>query len=99
MVTMTKSLMTELFNSSKSYTEIAEQLSTPALTITEKMVQTMFRENDFNLRSRKRKSAESWYTVVDDTAIPTSHTLGTSWGSPVDESEKVDETKLTEEFA
>jgi hypothetical protein len=66
MVKMTKTLMTELFNSSKTYAEIGEELSTPELTITEKMVQAMFRDNDFNLRSRKRKSADNWYTIVDD---------------------------------
>lgn len=93
MVKMTKQFMTELFNSSKSYAEIGKQLSTSELTITDKMVQAMFRDNDFNLRSRKRKTTESWYTVVDDVTPVTQQT----WNAEV--ADEIAEEVETEEFA
>jgi hypothetical protein len=91
MIKMTKTQLTELFNSSKSYAEIGQELSTETLDISEKMVQAMFRDNGFNLRSRARKSKDSWYTVIDDVTPATQ-----TWNSePITETEEVE----SEEFA
>lgn len=95
MITVTKSQLTDLFNGSKSYEEMAEDFTTQAgVEITAKMVQDLFRANDFNLRSRTRKPKNSWFTVIDDTT--SSLNFQTPTGNiPV--ADVVEE--LTEEFA
>ena len=94
---MTKTKLTELFNGSKTWEQMSEDFSLEAgITITPKMVQQLFKENGFNLRSRSRKSNTNWFTIIDDTP-QSSHLHDVSWQSPVEESEK--EVVDTEEFA
>lgn len=69
MIKLTKQQLTDLFEGGKSYDDLAVEFSTQTgIEISAKMVQDMFKANGFNLRNRKRKSAESWFTVIDDTA-------------------------------
>lgn len=75
MIKLTKQQLTDLFEGGKSYEDLAAEFSTQTgIEISVKMIQDMFKTNGFNLRNRKRKSAESWFTIVDDTttsAAPT----------------------------
>ncbi len=66
-IQITKQNLVELFESSKSYQEIAETLSTETVIINEKMVKEMFKAQGFNLRNRKRKSDETWFEIVEET--------------------------------
>ena len=67
MIKLTKQQLTDLFEGGKSYEDLAADFSTQnGIEVTPKMVQEMFKANGFNLRNRKRKSAESWFTIIDD---------------------------------
>jgi hypothetical protein len=68
MIKFTKQQLTDLFEGGKSYEDLATEFSTSGTEVTPKMVQEMFKANGFNLRNRKRKTAESWFTIIDDTA-------------------------------
>jgi len=68
MIKFTKQQLTDLFEGGKSYEDLATEFSTSGIEVTPKMVQEMFKANGFNLRNRKRKTAESWFTIIDDTA-------------------------------
>ncbi len=92
---MTKQKLEDLFNSSKTYAQIGEELSTEQLEITEKMVQAMFKDNGFNLRTRARKSKDAWYTIVDD--VTPQQSTATYTSTP--ETEEEVEVETSEEYA
>lgn len=90
MLKITKQQLTDLFEGSKTWEEMAEQFSTEAnLEVTPKMVQELFKANGFNLRSRKRKT--EWFVVIDDTT--------NSAEVAIVDDEPVVETVETEQFA
>lgn len=75
MLKITKQQLTDLFEGSKTWEEMAEQFSAEAnLEVTPKMVQELFKANGFNLRSRKRKT--EWFVVIDDTTNSTEVVTG-----------------------
>lgn len=75
MLKITKQQLTDLFEGSKTWEEMAEQFSAEAnLEVTPKMVQELFKANGFNLRSRKRKT--EWFVVIDDTTDSTEVVTG-----------------------
>ncbi len=79
MIKLTKTQLTELFNSSKTWEEIAQEWSIESgLEVTPRMVQECFKANGFNLRSRTRSKAP-WYVMIDDltTVMPTNSNLTT----------------------
>lgn len=89
MIKLTKVQLDELFNGTKSWEDMAKDFTAEAgVTITSKMVQEMFKANGYNLRSRKRKTGDSWFTIVDDSVSTT----------PATQSYKAEEVP-TEEFA
>ena len=95
---MTKQKLQDLWdnNLSKSWEETAENLTSEfGVEINVKMAQELFRVNGFNLRARGRKPKDNWFTVIDDSTIPTSHLHDISWSTPT----SVIEESLTEEVA
>lgn len=94
MVKFTKQQLTDLFNGSQSWEEMAVDFTAQAgVEISPKMVQDLFKANGFNLRSRTRKPKNSWFTVIDDTP-----NLSLTYTSDVNGAD-VKEAELTEEFA
>lgn len=69
---ITKQKLTDLFEGTQTYEEMAEQFTADAgIEVSPKMVRDLFRANGFNLRSRKRKTADAWFTIIDDTVTET----------------------------
>ena len=68
MVQLTKTKITELYNSNKSYEQICKELSSDELVITHKMIKELFTQ--FGLPSKKRaiktNEKKSWYEIIDD---------------------------------
>ena len=66
MLKITKQQLQDLFEGTKTWEEMATEFSAEAnLKVTSKMVQDLFKQNGFNLKSRSRK--KEWFTVIDDT--------------------------------
>ena len=96
MIKLTKLQLDELFNGTKSWEDMAKDFTTEAgVTITSKMVQEMFKANGYNLRSRKRKTGDSWFTIVDDVDNTASTRSYDAFNVHTDNVEEVP----TEEFA
>lgn len=92
MVKMTKQQLTDLFNGSKTWEEMSVEFTAQAgVEVTPKMVQELFKANGFNLRSRTRKSKDSWYTILDDSPVSSIVDLRSA--------DITSEVELTEEFA
>lgn len=69
MIKLTKTQLQELFDSSKTWEEIATSWNENSnVEITPKMVQECFKANGFNLRSRARTKAP-WFTMIDDLSV------------------------------
>lgn len=67
MLKITKQQLQDLFEGTKTWEEMATEFSAEAnLKVTSKMVQDLFKQNGFNLKSRSRK--KEWFTVIDDTS-------------------------------
>jgi len=68
-MTLTKQQLTDLFNGSKTWEQMAEDFSAKAgIPVSAKMVQQLFKDQGFNLRTRSRKTGTSWVTVIDDSS-------------------------------
>lgn len=76
MINITKTELKNIFDGDQTWEEIAKEFATKAELPFEtesdqkkmvKLVQEMFKANGYNLRSRKRKTGASWYTIIDDT--------------------------------
>lgn len=78
MITLTKQQLDVLFNSTKTWEAMAEDFTAQAgIPINAKMVQEMFKSQGFNLRTRSRKTGDSWFTVINDiTEVPQPELVG-----------------------
>ena len=67
MIKLTQQQLQDLFNSSKSWEKMAEEFTAQAgIPISAKMVQQLFKDQGFNLRTRARKTGDSWFTIIND---------------------------------
>lgn len=84
MIQITKQQLTSLFEGPQTMEQIAEgfakQAQLPFETEADqkkmvKLTQELFKVQGFNLRSRKRKVATSWYTIIDDNDVEVLETV------------------------
>lgn len=67
MVQLTKQQIIDLYESKKSYQEIQEELSTPEVEVTMKMVKGLFDSQGFPAKKRPvlKKEKNMWFQIIE----------------------------------